>query len=220
MPRGDQALLNYGKIILAYAGESDNSERWEVPGPQRFIEQPLTDFEEALKRLLDPNRGRVDLVNKNEQKKLLDRGLRTYIQGFLVRNPNVTVVDRTAMNIPIYDTTPTTVPPPAIPVTGILSFPATGLVEMREIRAAGEKRDERSKYGVRIYYGIIGGIKNVITARPATGDDLPYSVFTRQKRYRFDFTGESGKEIFFCMRYENSKGQAGPWGKIISAFVP
>ena len=29
-----------------------------------------------------------------------------------------------------------------------------------------------------------------------------------------------GKEVFFCMRYENSKGEAGPWGIILSAFIP
>ena len=52
------------------------------------------------------------------------------------------------------------------------------------------------------------------------GNNLPHSVFTRQKRYRFAFSEQGGKEVFFCMRYENSKGEAWPWGKIISAHVP
>jgi len=42
----------------------------------------------------------------------------------------------------------------------------------------------------------------------------------KPRRYRFDFAGENGRRVFFCMRFENSKGQAGLWGKVVSAFVP
>jgi len=160
---------------------------------------------------------------RREAQAIATKAIRALVNQYLRFAP-VTNVDRVAMGVRNRDTTITFVPPPGIPVTGILSFPAVGLVEMRNISAAGEKRDERSKYGVRIYFGIMGqpSEKNKfrLSARPATGDDLPHSVFTRRNRYRFDFTGESGREVFFCMRFENSKGHAGPWGKIISAFVP
>lgn len=138
--------------------------------------------------------------------------------------PPLDEVDFAALGIKPKDTTLTTVPQPIISVDGKLLFPAVGMVEMREIKPAGEKSDARSTHGVRIYYGITGEPTETnrfrISNRPATGNDLPHSVFTRRNRHRFDFTGESGKEVFFCMRYENSKGEAGPWGKIISAFIP
>ncbi|MDR3352901.1 MAG: hypothetical protein LBO00_07885 [Zoogloeaceae bacterium] len=31
---------------------------------------------------------------------------------------------------------------------------------------------------------------------------------------------ESGKTIYFCVRYENAKGEPGPWGPIFSAVIP
>jgi hypothetical protein len=45
-------------------------------------------------------------------------------------------------------------------------------------------------------------------------------AFTRRKRERFDFDGESGNTVYFCLRYENSKGEAGPFGPLLSAVVP
>ncbi|MDR1930756.1 MAG: hypothetical protein LBQ44_09045, partial [Treponema sp.] len=62
-----------------------------------------------------------------------------------------------------------------------------------------------------------------IAAPPRTGDDLPHSVFTRRKKYRFDFDGNSGKTVYFCLRYENDKGGEegeGPYGPILSAVIP
>ena len=223
VPRNDVQFLDWAKNLFIYA--VNNRERWNVLDPTNMLQELIDDFETKLNQASTPNSGRVDVMVKNEARKNAERAIRTYVQGFLARNPFVNLEDRATMKIPIRDTTLTTVPPPSTPVTGRLSFPAIGLVEMREIRAAGEKTpDDRSKHGVRIYFGIVGdlaeGKRFRIAQRPKTGDDLPHSVFTRQQRCRFDFTGENGREVFFCMRYENAKGQAGPWGKMISAFVP
>jgi hypothetical protein len=46
---------------------------------------------------------------------------------------------------------------------------------------------------------------------PASGDGLPHSKFTRRKRELFDFAQEdSGTRAYFCIRYENAKGDPGP----------
>jgi hypothetical protein len=91
-----------------------------------------------------------------------------------------------------------------------------------------EADPDRPNYGVRIYYGILGdpvaGDKFRLTRPPLSGDDLPHSVFTKRRKYRFDFSEEDrGKTVYFCLRYENSKGGKegeGPWGPIISAIIP
>jgi hypothetical protein len=49
---------------------------------------------------------------------------------------------------------------------------------------------------------------------------LPYSVFTKKKKKRFDFEGESGNTVYFCLRYENGKGDVGPFGPILQAGIP
>ena len=222
VPTNDSQFLDWGKTILQHAIE--NHTRWGLLNPEPVLAPVLEDFETKLSMTTGSNAGRVDLSAKRLARKDAERALRNFIQGFLARNQNVDELDRITMKIPIRDTTPTNVPPPSIPATGRLTFPAIGLVEICDIQTAGERSDRRSKYGVRIYYGVIAEQADAsryrIAAPPKTGDDLPFSVFTRLKRYRFDFTGNSGREAFFCMRYENAKGQAGPWGKIISAYVP
>jgi hypothetical protein len=77
---------------------------------------------------------------------------------------------------------------------------------------------------VRIYFGFSGPPSEKypfrLTQAPKRGEELPYSVFTKKKNKRFDFEGESGNTVYFCLRYENSKGEAGPFGPILQAVIP
>jgi len=186
----------------------------------------LTGLLEDLDVILQETAGQSNAAQnlaRREAQAAATRGVRAFVNQYLRFAP-VSNVDRVEMGVPNRDTIPTNIPPPSIPVEGTLSFPAIGLVEMYNIRPSGEKSDQRSKHGVRIYYGVMGEPSETnkfrIAAPPKTGNDLPHSVFTRRLRHRFDFAGENGNKVYFCLRYENSKGQAGPWGKIISAFVP
>jgi hypothetical protein len=139
-------------------------------------------------------------------------------------DPPLTATDFAALGLKPKDTTPTAVPAPAIQVDGDLHFPAPAQVEIKNIRPYGTHVADKSEHGVRIYYGIMGepdeDDRFRMSKRPETGFDLPHSVFTRRKSYLFNFPRASGKEIFFCLRYENSKGEAGPWGSLIKAFIP
>jgi hypothetical protein len=123
---------------------------------------------------------------------------------------------------------PSPIPRPENQVEADLVFPGIHLVGLEKIRAvAGLAPDPRSDYGVRIYYGITGAPTEKYRFRlaepPKTGRDLPYSLFTRRKKERFDFDGESGSRVYFCLRYENPKGREegqGPFGPILSAVIP
>jgi hypothetical protein len=79
----------------------------------------------------------------------------------------------------------------------------------------------RADYGYRVYYGILPpggasveratGPQRELVKAPASGDDLPHSKFTRRKKELFDFPAEdSGKTVYFYVRYENAKGEPGP----------
>jgi hypothetical protein len=106
-----------------------------------------------------------------------------------------------------------------------LVFPGIHLVELRKIRPiGGPPPDPRANYGVRIYYGFSGPPTAAHPVRmagpPKTGKDLPYSFFTRRRKERFDFEGESGNTVYFCLVYENSKGDEGSFGPFFSAVIP
>ena len=82
----------------------------------------------------------------------------------------------------------------------------------------------RNDYDVRIYFGFSGEPTEAhrfrVTGTPKTGKDLPESLFTRRKKERFDFDGESGKTAYFCLRYENPIDKAGSFDPMLSAVVP
>ncbi|MDR2630529.1 MAG: hypothetical protein LBC60_06375, partial [Spirochaetaceae bacterium] len=142
--------------------------------------------------------------------------------------PPLTLSDLVRLGLKVPDTHPTTIPAPTNQVEADLTFPGIHLVELQKIRpVAGPPPDPRSDYGVRIYYGLSGApsdrFKFRLTEEPKSGSDLPYSIFTRRKKERFDFDGESGSTVYFCLRYENSKGRLegqGPFGPMLQAVIP
>jgi hypothetical protein len=138
--------------------------------------------------------------------------------------PPLTEADFITLGLRPRDRVPTAVNAPVITAEADLTFPTIGRVELWRIRPSGNvPGDARASYGTRIYYGVLGaddGTPARITAPPVTGANLPQSVFTRKNRYCFDFPAERGKHAYFCIRYENSKGQHGPWGTILEAYVP
>jgi hypothetical protein len=123
---------------------------------------------------------------------------------------------------------PSPIPTPESQPTADLSFPGIHLVELQDIRPiGGPPPDPRGNYGARIHYGLSGtpteNFPFRVTGTPKTGKDLPKSFFTRRKKERFDFDGESGNTVYFCLQYEKATGGEkgkGPFGPILSAVIP
>lgn len=65
------------------------------------------------------------------------------------------------------------------------------------------------------------GPKRELIKPPVNGKELPHSRFTSRKKERIDFNQKNnGKTVYFCIQYENSKGEQGPWGPIFSSVIP
>ena len=226
LPRSDNAILDWCRQFILIIYDQLYYDRWGIKKPPEELKELYDDYATKLDECKQNYRRTVDVVAKNVAKKKMIKVFRNFVQGYLARNVNVTEEDRRLMGLPQRDTILTPVPQPVTQVEGTLIFCGLGLIEMRNIRSSTDKPDARVRYGVRIYYGIMGdapaetGNTIRLSVPPTHGRELPNSVFTRRSRYLFDFTAKRGMEVFFCMRYENSKGEAGPWGKIISAHVP
>jgi len=215
IPSKDTQLLDFSKNLTEYA--TSNFARWKVPAPGDDMTDLISTFEYCLGKTSLPNRGKVDVLEKNEAKKALEKALRTYIQGFLARNPNVSNIDREKMRLTIYDTIPTSVADPTGQAEAEISFPGRTQLCLRIKHIAGTPTDVKSNYGFRVYYGIFAQGATL----PVSGKDLNQSRFTRKKMTLFTFQPEdTGKSAFFSIRYENSKGIAGPWGPMFSAVIP
>ena len=200
----------YDESVKGYA-------KWKIAAPELFFEVPMTDFAVKLAKMSDPNHGKIDTLEKNTSRKTLEKACRDYVQGFLARNPLVTDVDRERLGISVYDTIPTTISIPKVRAMIKVTYKSAGLLELHIAPEADISEDRRAYHGCKIQFDLF----HAEATPPETRDVLNQSVFTRRKKEPFVFQPEhSAKRMFFCARYENSKGQAGPWSNIMSAVIP
>jgi len=215
VPSNDIKLLEWIKILLAYVGV--HYERWRIMEPPEELETLAMDFSMRVTAMQNPNVGRVEIREKNLVKKRLVKDIRAFIQGFISKNPFVTEADKLSMGLRVHDTIPTTILDPVGLATATITFPSS-MQLMLHLKSVEETQDDpRAYYGYRIYYGVYPQGETP----PRDGLDLRQSRFTRRSKERFTFLpSDIGKSAFFSIRYENSKGKAGPWGPMISALIP
>ena len=131
-------------------------------------------------------------------------------------NPPLADADFLSLGLKPKDNEPTPVADPTGQAEATISFPGRTQLMLHINHVAGTPQDARASYGYRIYFGLTEA-----SDPPPTALHLRESKFTRKKKELFSFQpADSGKKAYFCIRYENSKGVAGPWGPMASAIVP
>jgi hypothetical protein len=207
-----------------------NKPEWtHIPSDRKTdLDNAFTDWHEAYLKLKEPHTA-SDVLAKKLARKRDEKVLRNFNNEFILYSSAVTPQEREDLGNKPHDDHPTPIPRPRDQVEANIVLPGPHLVELLIKKLPSlEDEPDRADYGVRIFWGVVGESsatdKFRISAPPKSGDDLPHSTFTRRKRYRFDFPEEDrGKTVYFCLRYENSKGGKdgeGPWGPIISAIIP
>ena len=64
------------------------------------------------------------------------------------------------------------------------------------------------------------GPKRYLMRPPSSGEDLFKLIDTKRKRETIGFPPEEGGKVaYFCARYVNEKGEAGPWGPVAGAII-
>jgi hypothetical protein len=154
-------------------------------------------------------------------------------------SPPLPDTDYVSLDLKPKDTNPT---PVAVPVNqaGVeITKWAPHTLGFRRFIAAELGGGSDSDYGVRVYYALVeigaatvaatgkpsatrlSSDVYVLSAPPQTPADLPNSFFTRRSKDLLELPPEaSGKICYLAARFENGKGQSGPWGTIIQALVP
>jgi len=145
--------------------------------------------------------------------------------------PPLTEPDWVSLGLRLPDTTPSTIGVPTSVVTAEISYPHKNALALSITPIAGHAYDDRADWGFRIYFGVLPqttGIteemmleRQYLRREPQNPEELSHSHFTRRKRDLIEFPYDnSGKKCFVCIRYENGKGEAGPWGPMSSSFIP
>jgi hypothetical protein len=201
-------------------------EDWGIPVQVwKELESSIQNAENALAKTARGTHTATDTALCEQAFNALTEKMRDTKKRYFL-TPPLEDPDYVSLSLDPPDKTRTPIPPPTAQVEADLTFPGIHLVELKHIRAVagGDPPDERSDYGVRIFWAFggpgEGPHKFRVTEPPQTGSDMPYSTFTRKKKELFNFEGESGNLVYFCLRYENPSGEGGPVGPVMKAYVP
>jgi hypothetical protein len=204
----DELLLNL--LTTVYNTCAQKASAWEIlPAELTRWQAELAAFKAAVILLREPvNQTHVNRLARDTAKNALLVKVRPFIQGRLEQNPVVTPADLASMGLPVHDKTPTPHPAPEEEP----SITAKAINERQvEVRTEGKPQDA---YGMKTVYSV-GDVP------PDDQEDLGHSVFSRRKTHVLTFReAERGKPLYIAARYENAKGEGGPWSAIIKTIVP
>jgi hypothetical protein len=169
----------------------------------------------AWTNYLDPAL-RTPLVTfiKNEKRKAYEKVLRILIR-MLESNPLVSDDDRRAMSIAIPNATPTPVKPPKTCLGFIID---TSIIHCLMILfwdlGSKSKAKPHDVHGAEICWAILDH-------QPLSVDELIHSGFCTRSPFKLTFDEtDRGKTVYFCLRWESTRGEKGPWSEIVMEIIP
>jgi hypothetical protein len=156
----------------------------------------------------------VDTEAKNDAKKAAKKVIRPFVNQYL-RFPPVTDEDRTAMGIPNRDSTRS---PVGVPKTRPVFN-----IEVKAIRSLTIPFHDEGTESRAIPYGFDGAVIfwDVLDAPPSNPKKFSSSELATRSPHTITFEEEErGKTVYIALRWQNEKGQKGPFTAIQSAIIP
>ncbi|MDR2137959.1 MAG: hypothetical protein LBP50_00140 [Tannerella sp.] len=136
--------------------------------------------------------------------------------GYMKSNPLVTDEDLVGAGMPTRHTggnTPAHKPDTLIVATTDTSKPAAVGLHYRDRQSTGTAKP-RGVHGAEIVW-------DVLDTPPADWSELRHSTFSTRTPAQLVFSGtQRGKTLYFSMRWENTRGEKGPWNEIESVMIP
>jgi hypothetical protein len=215
IPQGDSAFLTWVKNLFAYLVV--HAINWNInPSTWMHIDPPMiTAYDDALTKAKDPNRGKADVLLKNETRNVLKTAVRKYVKEHLEYNSLISDDDRKRLGLPVHDTKPTPVSDPTTFPVAAVKHPSPGVIEVNVTDSeSGRKAKPAGIHGFELAWGIF-------ETPPTDWGQLNHSSFCTRTPLRLTFSGnERGKTLYFALRWENKRGVKGPWTEILNAIVP
>jgi hypothetical protein len=214
IPHQDGAFLEWAKTLAAYV--TPKLTVFSIPQTALTpIQTQLTAYETVFNAARNPNRGKVDVLNKNEAKEALTGSLRAFIKAYLAYNPAVSDADKENMGLPLHDGTRTPAPAPTTLPELELDSSVIRQISVHFRDAGSDRRGKPAHvHGVELRWALLDN-------PPQSVEDLIKSAFDTASPYTFKFDeADRGKTLYICPCWENNKGEKGPWGEIVKAIVP
>jgi hypothetical protein len=213
IPRQDGKFLEWAQKLLIYV--KLHLEAWGIGEPVFGAIQTLCDkYSSAYSKAQESNRGKVDVLEKNETRDNLKQALRAFVKEHLQYNSVVTNVDRENMGLPIHDTKPS---PPHIPTTmpiGEVDFSIhlQHILHVKDGKLTGRTKPPEA-HGFEVWYKIGGG-------PPVDDSEWSYANFSTRSPLTIKYPlSDVGKTVYYRFRWVNSRNQPGPWNETIITAV-
>ena len=214
IPRKD-ADFNVWQEILSTAVE-ENSTRWGLDAGwlTNSFRPACSEWNLAWAKYENPaTRTTVITGAKNEKRANYEKYINVLV-GNLKVNTLVTDNERRELGIAIRDTKPTPAPEPtSYPVMSI----DTSIIRQLTISFRDSVTNLLAKPK-----GVHGAeIKWAIADETPLVENLTNSDFDTRTPHTLKFAdSQRAKTVWICSRWENTRGEKGPWGVMISAIVP
>jgi hypothetical protein len=216
LPQPYGALLTWLINFITYLEDSSVVSRLGLDAARiAALRTEIDAYRDACTLADSPNAGKADRLDRKEKAKAIDTSVRHYVNVALRYNENLTDEDRVRLGLTVPDTDPT---PEADPDEYPEIEADTSVI--RRVKCKFLNREHRVAkpphvHGIEVRSGIVPeGEKPSLT-------HLLHSSFTTRASITMDFADEDrGKRLGLCARYENNVGGKGPFGPIITVFIP
>jgi hypothetical protein len=228
LPGGRDDVLHLTKTWLSVL--PGKAALWNIPAPDSA---ELTSYTDSADTILQKAKSgeRTEAVSA-ECRAAFDllRGKLRYIKDRCLKRPLLTDADFPTLLLKPPDTHPTPAPVPSGQVQITVRYLGQHLLELRFSPLDGEARSG-GEWRYAIYEGIMphggatleeaAGVKHYLMSAPLSGEGLNYVMATRRSKETREYAGEeSGRTAYYCARFENQRGEHGPWSPIVSAVIP
>jgi hypothetical protein len=215
IPQADNKFVVWLKTLVNYLSEKYSE--WSIPKEEILnLDTLKSDFEAALEVSENPSsRTKVTIQAKNDARKAVENRTRILLKAYVTYNLAVTDSDRDAMGLPIHKSSRTPVPVPHTVPEAEVRLPSPAVVEIHFRDSESEhKAKPAGVHGAEIAWAILD-------VPPVDWKELIRSSFDTHTPLRLTFEGsDRGKTLYFALRWENTRGEKGPWSEILSAIIP
>ncbi|EIP99713.1 hypothetical protein OpiT1DRAFT_04241 [Opitutaceae bacterium TAV1] len=215
IPRTDESFHEWQLRLMTAI--DNGATPWSLPAAA--VTQLLgkqTFWNEAWAHASNPaTRTAANVLLKNEARKDFEAAIRAFVKSYLAYSPAVTDADRVNLGLPVHKTTHTPAPVPETSPRVRILMPEIRrlLLEFYDEEHPGGAKPFRV-HGAEVIYSILD-------APPASLAQLVRTAFDTRSPLTLDFEeSERGKTVYFCLRWENTRGEKGPWSPIYSAIIP
>jgi hypothetical protein len=214
MPGSDRKLLIWVQIL--FGGVTEHAVAWGLdPKSWEDITLLIETYKIALDKAEQPNRGKADVLAKNNARNTLKKAVRQYVKEYLIANSAISDDDRERIGLPVHDTHPTPIgEPTTIPLSKVKRL-AAGILEWTVTDSeSGKKAKPKGVHGFEFAWGIFDVV-------PTDWAQLGKSSFSTRTTLQLSFSGnDRGKTIAYATRWEDNRGRKGPWSDIDNTIIP